>query len=113
MNTLGGDALAHTMAAMAQENVRLEAPYDCILSSLENFLQRTTAGGIVLVVATLVALGLSSGVGGHCIDQVLEQKLGIQAGSRFAIELTWRRWVNDGLMVLFCLPVVLELKHPA
>jgi len=96
---------------MDQPHYPLEPLFGRILSPFEQFLRRTTAGGIVLVAATIVALGLATAVGADAIQRFTEQPFALSAGSRFKLELSLQHWVNDGLMTLFFLLVGLELKR--
>jgi NhaA family Na+:H+ antiporter len=96
---------------MDQPHYPLEALFGRILSPFEQFLRRTTAGGIVLVATTIVALGLATAVGADAIQRFTEQPFALSAASRFKIELSLQHWVNDGLMTLFFLLVGLELKR--
>lgn len=96
---------------MPQEKYPLESLFGRILSPFEQFLKRTTAGGVLLVVATVVALALASALGAEAIHHFWDQKLAISASTRFGLELSWHHWVNDGLMALFFLLVGLELKR--
>lgn len=89
----------------------LESLFGRILTPFEQFLRRTTAGGIVLIAMTVISLGLAAWLGGDAVHHFWEQKLGIVAGGRFGLDLTWHHWVNDGLMALFFLLVGLELKR--
>src|SRR5712691_3434071 len=89
----------------------LEPIFGRILSPFEQFLRRTTAGGIVLIVATIVALALATVFGADAIDRFTGRQFGFSAGSRVTLELSLRHWVNDGLMSLFFLLVGLELKR--
>jgi len=89
----------------------LEPLFGRILSPFEQFLRRTTAGGIVLIVTTIVALALAMILGGDAIHRFTEQPVGLWAGGRFRLELSLHQWVNDGLMTLFFLVVGLELKR--
>ena len=89
----------------------LEPLFGRILSPFEQFLRRTTAGGIVLMAATVVALGVAAIVGGEPLARFWEQKLALTAGGWHGLELSWRAWVNDALMALFFLLVGLELKR--
>jgi Na+:H+ antiporter, NhaA family len=96
---------------MDQPHYPLEPLFGRILSPFEQFLRRTTAGGIVLVATTIVALGLATAVGADAIQRFTEQPLALSAASRFKLELSLQHWVNDGLMTLFFLLVGLELKR--
>lgn len=96
---------------MAAPQYPLEALFGRVLSPLEHFLQRATAGGIILVATTILTLALATGLGGEALHHFWEQKLGISLGGAFALSLTLHHWVNDGLMALFFLLVGLELKR--
>jgi NhaA family Na+:H+ antiporter len=89
----------------------LEPLFGRILSPFEQFLRRTTAGGIVLIATTIVALALAMILGADAIHRFTEQPVGLAAGGRFRLELSLHRWVNDGLMAFFFLLVGLELKR--
>jgi NhaA family Na+:H+ antiporter len=85
--------------------------FERVLSPFERFLRRTTAGGIVLVATTVVALGLATYCGGDALNAFWEQRFSLRLGAGFEFGLTLRHWVNDGLMALFFLLVGLELKR--
>lgn len=89
----------------------LEPLFGRVLSPLERFLQRATAGGIILVATTFITLTLSTWLGGEALHHFWEQKLSIGVGSAFELSMTLHHWVNDGLMTLFFLIVGLELKR--
>jgi NhaA family Na+:H+ antiporter len=89
----------------------LEPLFGRVLSPFEQFLRRTTAGGIVLIATTIVALALAAIVGQDAIHHFWERKLTLSAGEGFTLSLTWHEWVNDALMALFFLVVGLELKR--
>ena len=96
---------------MEQPRYPLEALFGRVLSPFESFLRRTSTGGIVLIATTLIALGLATAIGDEALQRFWESPFSISAGDRFKLELTWRHWVNDGLMALFFLLVGLELKR--
>lgn len=89
----------------------LEPLFGRVLSPLERFLQRATAGGIILTATTAVALTLATLLGGEPLHHFWEQRLVIAAGTGFALDMSLHHWVNDGLMTLFFLVVGLELKR--
>ena len=68
-------------------------------------------GGLVLVAATIAALVLATWIGADAWHHGWERELAIVSGGRFRLGLSFRHWVNDGLMTLFFLLVGLELKR--
>jgi NhaA family Na+:H+ antiporter len=96
---------------MDKPHYPLEPLFGRILSPFEQFLRRTTAGGIVLVATTIVALGLATIFGADAVQRFTEQPFALSTGSRFKLELSLHQWVNDALMALFFLLVGLELKR--
>ena len=63
----------------------LEPLFGRILTPLERFLRRTTAGGIVLVLTTIAALVIASGPGGPAFHHFWEQPLVIALGDQFRL----------------------------
>lgn len=96
---------------MANQRYPLESLFGRVLSPFEQFLRRTTAGGIVLIIITILALGLATVLGAEVIGHFWERPFTLSGGDGFRLELSWGHWVNDGLMALFFLLVGLELKR--
>ncbi len=95
---------------MNQNHYVLENLFGKILSPFERFLQRTTAGGIVLMGATVLTLILANSALGRFLHDFWELPVQVGIGS-WRLELTLHQWVNEGLMTLFFLLVGLELKR--
>lgn len=89
----------------------LERLFGRVITPLERFVRRTSAGGIVLVFATLLALVAANSEAGDVLEHFWHRKAGIYLGPDWSIELSVHGWVNEGLMVLFFLVVGLELKR--
>jgi NhaA family Na+:H+ antiporter len=96
---------------VARQAYPLESLFGRVFSPLERFLQRTTAGGIILIVTTVIALALATWQGNEAIHHFWTQELVITAGTGFELRMSLHHWVNDGLMTLFFLLVGLELKR--
>ena len=96
---------------MEDNRYPLESLFGRILSPFEQFLRRTTAGGIVLVTTTVVALALATMLGADAINNFWARSLALSSDETFRLRLSWQHWVNDGLMALFFLLVGLELKR--
>jgi NhaA family Na+:H+ antiporter len=88
----------------------LESLFGRILSPFEQFLQRTTAGGMVLMGTTVLTLMLSNSPMGKSIQHVWEEQFRIVAGS-WHLEMSLHKLINEGFMALFFLMVGLELKR--
>jgi NhaA family Na+:H+ antiporter len=74
------------------------------------FLHLEAAGGIVLVIATVVALVWANSPWQDSYQTLWSTHLDIELGSR-SLDLTLQEWVNDGLMAIFFFVVGLEIKR--
>ncbi|MEO3783021.1 Na+/H+ antiporter NhaA [Actinocorallia sp. B10E7] len=81
-----------------------------ILSPLKALLHAESAGGAVLLVATVAALIWANSPFSDGYTWFWQQELGIGAGPLIVTE-DLRHWVNDGLMTLFFFVVGLEVKR--
>lgn len=81
-----------------------------IARPLRTFLHTEAAGGIVLLVATVIALGLANSPLAESFEKIWQTELRISVG---AFELTedLRNFVNDALMAVFFFVVGLEIKR--
>lgn len=70
---------------MKDAHYPLEPLFGRILSPFEQFLRRTTAGGIVLIVTTIAALALAMVFGADAIHRLTEQPVGLSAGGRLGL----------------------------
>ena len=77
---------------------------------LRDFLHTESAGGIVLVAATVVALIWANSPWKASYVDLWATHLDISLGSH-SLDLTLREWINDGLMALFFFVVGLEIKR--
>jgi NhaA family Na+:H+ antiporter len=78
--------------------------------ALREFLATEVVGGVLLLVATLVALVWANSPWQASYASFWHTDLGIDLG-RFTLHLDLRDWVNDGLMAIFFLVVGLEVKR--
>lgn len=81
-----------------------------VLSPVQEFMHQSAAGGVVLMLATVVALILANSPLRQGYDDLLHTYIGITAGSS-SLKLSLLHWINDGLMALFFLLVGLEIKR--
>lgn len=81
-----------------------------MVKHLQEFLRLESAGGLVLMAATVVALLLANSPLGPQFGDVLQIPLAVTFGEA-GIEKPLLLWINDGLMAVFFLLVGLELKR--
>ena len=86
------------------------APLRSLPAPLVEFLHLEAAGGIVLVVATAVALIWANSPWQDSYVTFWSTPLDISLGSH-SLDLTLQDWVNDGLMAIFFFVVGLEIKR--
>jgi Na+:H+ antiporter, NhaA family len=77
---------------------------------LLRFFATEAAGGIVLLLATALALFIANSALAPSYHHVLETTAGFSIAS-LALNLSLHHWINDGLMAIFFLLVGLEIKR--
>jgi NhaA family Na+:H+ antiporter len=80
------------------------------VSPLRDFFHAESAGGIVLVIATITALVWANSPWKQSYFELWHTHLSIALGSH-SVDLTLEQWVNEGLMTIFVLVVGLEIKR--
>lgn len=75
-----------------------------------DFLRAEASGGVVMLVATAVALAVANSGLAEAYGHLLHEQAGIWIGG-WSIELSLHHWVNDGLMTGFFFLVGLEIKR--
>ncbi len=83
---------------------------DGLLQPLQDFLQLESAGGLILMAATLLALVVGNSPLAGRYAALLDLPLAVSAGT-FKIAKPLLLWINDGLMAVFFFLVGLELKR--
>ncbi len=99
---------------------RLEAPPEAspraraialrVLSPIQTFLHVQAASGIVLAVATALALTLANTGLRTTYHHILETPVGVRVGE-LVVEHSLHFWINEGLMALFFFVVGLEIRR--
>ena len=89
---------------------RLEPSGPVVLRPLVDFLHTEAAGGVVLLLATVVALVWANSPWKESYFDLWHTRLAISLGSH-SIDLDLQEWVNDGLMAIFFFVVGLEIKR--
>ena len=80
------------------------------INPLLEFLKTESAGGIVLMVAAIVAIALANSPANAGYQSVLQWRLHVGVDA-FAISKPLILWINDGLMAIFFFLVGMELKR--
>lgn len=88
----------------------LESAFSRAMRPVHSFMEMETAGGILLIVATLVALVWANSPFHEAYHHIAHFPIALKLGS-FQIEHSLAHWVNDALMVIFFFVVGLEIKH--
>ncbi|HET8724831.1 MAG TPA: Na+/H+ antiporter NhaA [Anaeromyxobacteraceae bacterium] len=81
-----------------------------VRSAALDFARWAPSAGLLLLLATLVALAVSNSGAGPWFASQWERTLGVTLGER-AFALSLLEWVNDGLLTVFFLVVGLEIKR--
>lgn len=81
-----------------------------MLRAFGRLLKSDAAGGVVLVIATVLALLFANTALSSLYQQLLNVPVSVQIAD-FSIDKPLLLWINDGLMVLFFFIVGLELKR--
>ncbi|HEX5915786.1 MAG TPA: Na+/H+ antiporter NhaA, partial [Rubrobacter sp.] len=81
-----------------------------IVRPFQDFAQKQSSGGILLIIATVVALVCANSPFGESYADLWHTKLTVGVGD-FSITKDLTHWINDGLMAVFFLVVGLEIKR--
>jgi len=98
------------MSEKKRESFLPREPIDEIIDPLSRFLHIESAGGIVLLLATIVALVIANTGFGPAFHEFWMTKCGFHVGD-FRVTLSLEHWINDGLMTIFFFVVGLEVKR--
>ena len=77
----------------------------------QEFTRIAASGGIVLLIATFIALFWANSPWADSYFALWDTELSINLGAYFHLSENLLHWVNDGLMVIFFLVVGLEIKR--
>jgi len=91
-------------------HARWEKSFDKILTPFEEFINRQTTSGLLLMGTAIIALVLANSSYAGWYQHLVHTPIGLNMGG-WSIEKTLHHWVNDGLMALFFFVVGLELKR--
>src|SRR5918994_2325816 len=91
-------------------SVKRVRPVETIVRPFQEFANRASSSGILLIAAAIVALVWANSPWGESYTGLWGTKLSIGFES-FSIEEDLTHWINDGLMAVFFLVVGLEIKR--
>lgn len=80
------------------------------VNALKNFLRLESSAGVLLVIATILALAVSNSPLSGLYERLLNMPLVIALGD-LAVNKPLLLWINDGLMALFFFLIGLEVKR--
>jgi NhaA family Na+:H+ antiporter len=89
---------------------RERPPVERIVRPFQDFAHKQSSGGILLIIATVVALIWANSPWGESYVALWHTKLTVGVGD-FSITKDLTHWINDGLMAVFFLVVGLEIKR--
>jgi len=81
-----------------------------IADAVSDFMQLASAGGILLLLAAIVAMLVANSPLSVLYDSLLDTQVAVQVGA-LAIDKPLLLWINDGLMAVFFFLVGLEIKR--
>jgi len=81
-----------------------------ILSAIERFLERESAGGFLLFGSAVIAMVLANTALSQGYFDFWHTEAGLAVGS-FELKMSLGHWINDGLMAIFFLVIGLEIKR--
>ena len=87
-----------------------EKAFSRIITPFEEFIQKQTTSGIILMGTTIVALALANGPFHSTYEHIIHTSISLSVGG-WSIGRPLSHWVNEGLMALFFLLVGLEIKR--
>jgi len=99
-----------TQAHSTTENLLPREPIDSLVDPLKRFLHIEAASGVVLLVATAVALIMANLPSAEWFLSIWETRLMFGIGS-FQMDHSLHHWINDGLMAIFFFVIGLEVKR--
>jgi NhaA family Na+:H+ antiporter len=96
--------------ALTQKASLPAEPIDRVVAPIARFLHVESAGGVVLLLATVAALALANSPASGDFLSLWKTPVGFSVGA-FEMRHSLKHWINDGLMVIFFFVVSLEVKR--
>ncbi len=82
-----------------------------VVSPFQRFFKIEAASGILLIIATVVAMIWANSGLSETYDKIVHWEITVQVGQVFYLSKPLILWVNDGLMAIFFFVVGLEIKR--
>jgi NhaA family Na+:H+ antiporter len=92
------------------ENKKNLTPIEKLTYPIQEFLHKEASGGILLIIATVLALIWANSVFADSYHHLWHTYFTIELGN-MALKYSLHHWINDGLMVIFFFVVGLEIKR--
>src|SRR4028119_1714540 len=89
---------------------REQPPVERIVRPFQDFARKQSSGGILLIIATAVALVWANSPWGEGYAALWHTKLTVGIGD-LSLSKDLTHWINDGLMAVFFFVVGLEIKR--
>ena len=87
-----------------------KTPIEKITYPIQEFLHQEASGGILLIIATVIALAWANSPFAESYHNLWHTYLSIDLGG-IGLKYSLHHWINDGLMVIFFFVVGLEIKR--
>ena len=95
---------------LSSMGVARRQPVEKIVRPFQDFAEKQSSGGILLIAATVAALVWANSPWGEGYAALWHTKLTVGVGD-FSLSKDLTHWINDGLMAIFFLVVGLEIKR--
>jgi len=87
-----------------------KTPIEKLTYSIQEFLHQEASGGILLIIATVIALAWANSPFAESYHHLWHTYVKIEVGG-VGLNYSLHHWINDGLMVIFFFVVGLEIKR--
>ncbi len=87
-----------------------KTPIEKLTYPIQEFLHQEASGGILLIIATIIALAWANSPFADSYHHLWHTYLSIDIGG-LGLKYSLHHWINDGLMVIFFFVVGLEIKR--
>jgi NhaA family Na+:H+ antiporter len=103
--------VSHKKKSDMEEGIKFTKADKYLINPVNNFISKSTTGGIVLFISAMVAIILANSPLSEWYHHIWEHKFGFYIDGQTYLNYSIHHWVNDGLMAIFFFVVGLELKR--